>query len=98
MMVKSLQATLTKATSLQITPHIPSVTINSVVIAALLFSLIINLATIDSKAMYKVLRKNLCTLDSYMTTCGSNIDKFHLYFYTNCKQLVGRGEYVYDPL
>ena len=47
--------------------------------------------------MSKVLHKNLQTLDSYMTTCGSNIDKFHLYFYTNYNQFVGRGE-LFDNL
>ena len=98
MMVKSLQATLTKATSLQITPHIASVTINSVVMAPLLFKLILHLATIFSKATSKVLCNNLQTLDSYMTTCGSDINMFHLYFYTNYNQLVGRGEHIDDPL
>ena len=33
-----------------------------------------------------------------MTTCGFDIDKFHLYFYTNYNQLVGRGEHIDDPL
>ena len=79
MMVKSLQAKLTKAASLQITPHIALVSINSVVMAPLLFKFIICLATIDSKAMYKVLDKP----DSYMTTCGSDINTFYLYYYTS---------------
>ena len=91
-----LQVLLPKAATLQITPHIASVTVNTVVMTPLLFKLIIHLATIDSKAMPKVLCKNLQTLDSYMTTFGSNINKFHLYFYTNYNQLVGRGEHVDD--
>ena len=48
--------------------------------------------------MSKVVRKNLQTLYSYMNKSGSNIDEFHLYFYTNYNQLVGRGEHVDDPL
>ena len=61
---------------------------------SLLFKLIIHLATIDSKATSKVLCNNLQTIDSFMTTCTSDIKKFHLHFSTNYSQLV--GDWLWD--
>ena len=97
-MVKCLQASLTKAAALQIMTHLAFIIVDFVMMVPLLFKLIIHLGTIDSKATSKELCKDLQTLDSYMTTYGSDIDKFYLYFYINYNQLVGQGEHMDKPL
>ena len=48
---------ITKAAALQIMPHLASVTVDLVVMAPLPFKLFICLATINSKATFKVLQK-----------------------------------------
>lgn len=60
--------------------------------AALLFKLLMQKAIIDTRATASLLRENLSSLDTYMSTVKSNIEQFNKYVKVNWEGLKARGE------
>ena len=58
----------------------------------LLFKLLMQKAVIDTRATASLLRENLSSLDTYMSTINSNIEEFNKYVKTNYEGLRARGE------
>lgn len=58
----------------------------------LLFKLLMQKAVIDTRATASLLRENLSSLDTYMSTINSNVKEFNLYVKTNYEGLRARGE------
>jgi hypothetical protein len=65
--------------------------IEGVECAPLMYKVIMRLATIDSVATTKALRKNLQELGTYASTVSGDIDKINTEFDKNYSQLISRG-------
>ncbi len=72
--------------------------INGVKCAPLMYKVIMQLATINSVATTKALRKNLQELGTYASTVSGDIDKINREFDKNYSQLISRGASVDDPV
>jgi hypothetical protein len=64
--------------------------------AALLFKLLMQKAIIDTHATANLLRKNLSSLNIYMTMVKSNIEQFNKYVKVNWEGLKAHGESCND--
>ena len=67
-------------------------------VGELLFKLLIQKATVDSRSTASHLRDNLATLDVYMTTVNSNIETFNQYVKVNKQGLKARGQRTDDMM
>ena len=75
-------------TYLCITSHLESITVDKVMMAPTFMMLIVCLAIIDSKITCKTLCKSLHSLDAFIAKAAYDVDKIHLYFYSNYNQLI----------
>jgi hypothetical protein len=72
--------------------------VNGVPSGACLFKVIIEESHIDTHATTAHIRTQLSSLDVYMLTIGSDIEKFNIHVKTLIEQLASRGEKTFDLL
>ena len=96
MMVECLQASITEGFFYKISNEEPKYTINNTKSVVLIFKLLMSKAIIDTRATPYQFRAELSSLDTYMSTIGSNIELFNLHVKYSREGLKARGETVDD--
>ena len=91
-MYHCLQASLIKEGQLKIIEECNKYHIGSIPCAALLWKLLMHKSVIDTQAMATQYRTNLSSLDIYMSTVNSDIEKFNDYVKLNYMGLTARRE------
>lgn len=72
--------------------------INGIGNGPLLFKVIISLAAIDTRATVTHIRGNLSSLDTYIMSVNSDIERFNLHVKKNQNDLAARGQTTHDLL
>jgi chromatin remodeling complex protein RSC6 len=93
-----IMASLTEEAMQRMSLFIEQYTINEKPAGLALLKLIIQEAYIDTNATTKIIREKLSSLDKYMTTVGSDIEKFNLHVKGQLDALQARGQTTHDLL
>ena len=94
--VECLQASITEGCFYKISNEEPKYTINNTKSVVLPYKLLMSKAIIDTRATIYQFRAELSSLDTYMSTIGSNIELFNLHVKYSREGLKTRGETVDD--
>ena len=97
-MYHCIMNSVTEATINKLTIEAKDYKINGTPCGPLLFKVLMQMSTVDTRVTVAHVRANLASLDSYIGTVNSNIDKFNQYVKEQLDVLEGRGETTHDLL